>query len=94
MNYIKIETTLSFTSLLSSSLISPPYLSLLYIKTVNRPFKRARRTSTLNLRLYIISSKLIFISFFLNSSSASTLTFINNNNLSEETVTGNKKRRR
>jgi len=39
MNYINIETILLFINLLSSSLISPPRLSLLYIKTVNRPFK-------------------------------------------------------
>jgi len=39
MNYIKIETTLLFINLSSSSLISPPRLSPLYIKTVSRLFK-------------------------------------------------------
>jgi len=39
MNYIKIEITLLFTSLLSSPLISPPRLSPLYIKIISRPFK-------------------------------------------------------
>jgi hypothetical protein len=39
MNYINIETILLFINLLSSPLISPPRLSPLYIKTVNRLFK-------------------------------------------------------
>jgi len=94
MNYIKIETMLLFTSLSSSPLISPPRLSPLYIKTVSRPFKRARRTPTLNLRSYITSSRLIFISFPPSSSSAPTPTLTGSNNLSKETVAGNKKRRR
>jgi len=50
MNYINIETTLPLTDLLSSPLISPPYLSLLYIKIISRSFKRARRTPILDLR--------------------------------------------
>jgi hypothetical protein len=39
MNYINIETTLLFISLLFNPLISPPRLSPLYIKTVNYLFK-------------------------------------------------------
>jgi len=39
MNYINIETILLFINLLFNPLISPPRLSLLYIKTVSRPFK-------------------------------------------------------
>jgi len=85
---------LLFINLLSSPLISPPRLSPLYIKTVNRPFKRARRIFILNLRLYIVLNRLVFTSSPLSSSSAPIFTLINNNNLSEKTVTGNKKRRR
>ena len=94
MNYIKIKIILLFISLLSSPLISPPRLSPLYIKTVNRLFKRARRTFILNLRPYIALNKLVFTSSFLNSSSASTPTPTGSNNLSEETEAGNKKYRR
>ena len=91
MNYIKIEITLLFINLLFSPLISPPHLSPLYIKTINRPFKRARYTSILNLRSYIILNRLIFLFSFLNSSSASTSTSTGSNNLSEEIEAGNKK---
>jgi len=49
MKYIDIEIILLFISLLSSLLISPLRLFLLYIKLINRPFKRAGSTFTLNL---------------------------------------------
>jgi len=94
MNYINIETTLPLTGLSSSSLISPPYLSLLYIKTVSRPFKRARRTLTLDLRPRIASSRLASTSSSASSLSASILIFISSNNLLEETKASNRKRRR
>ncbi len=91
MNYINIEIILLFINLLSSPLILPPRLSSLYIKTINRPFKRARRIFILNLRFYIALNKLVFTSSFLNSPSASTPTPTSSNNLSEETEVGNKK---
>ncbi len=86
MNYIKIKTTLLFINLSFSPLILPPRLSLLYIKTVSRPFKRARYTPTLNLRPYIVLNRLVFTSSPLSSSSASTSTSTGSNNLSEETA--------
>jgi len=94
INYINIETTLPLTGLSSGPLISPPYLSPLYIKIVSRPFKRARRTLTLDLRSRIASSRLASISSPASSLSASTPTSTNSNNLLEETKAGNRKRRR
>jgi len=94
MNYINIETTLPLIDLSSSLLISPPYLSLLYIKIISRLFKRARRTSTLDLRPRIISSRLTSTSSFASSLFASTSIFVDNNNLLEEIKASNRKRRR
>jgi len=94
VNYINIETTSPLTGLSSSPLILPPYLSLLYIKTVSRPFKRARRTPTLDLRPYIASSRLASTSSPASSLFVPTPTSANSNNLLEETKAGDRKRRR
>jgi len=94
MNYINIETTSPLTGLSSNPLISPPYLSPLYIKTVSRPFKRARRPRTLDLYPRIASSRLASTSSPASPSSALTPTPASGNNLLKETKVGDRKRRR